>query len=228
MIRLSERQIQHIQTTLQLEDGDLVKAGLVDGKIGAIRLHKSTSGSIHGTFDETSWDTSAVPSALPCRLILALSRPKMLRRIFQMVASIGIKQIAIVNSYRVEKSFWSSPLLRPESIREQLILGLEQGIDTTLPEVTLYNRFKPFVEDILPSWSDESMRLVAHPYDSISCPAQVTEPVTLAIGPEGGFIPYEVEKFVESGFRPVSLGTRIFRVETAVPLVVGRLFPVSS
>jgi RsmE family RNA methyltransferase len=52
----------------------------------------------------------------------------------------------------------------------------------------------------------------------------VQKPVTLAIGPEGGYIPYEIEQFVVLGFMPVSLGERILNVETAVPALIARLF----
>lgn len=37
----------------------------------------------------------------------------------------------------------------------------------------------------------------------------------VAIGPEGGFDPLEVEQFIRQGFQPVSLGSRILRTETA-------------
>ena len=39
--------------------------------------------------------------------------------------------------------------------------------------------------------------------------------VIVAIGPEGGFDPLEVEQFSQDGFHPVSLGARILRTETA-------------
>ena len=39
--------------------------------------------------------------------------------------------------------------------------------------------------------------------------------VAVAIGPEGGFDPLEVRHFVQHGFQPVSLGSRILRTETA-------------
>lgn len=90
------------------------------------------------------------PAKLPLTLVLAVPRPKMLRRLFQTVATLGVPRLILLNSYKVEKSFWQTPFLKPESIRENLILGLEQARDTVLPEVIIEKRFKPFVEDACP------------------------------------------------------------------------------
>jgi RsmE family RNA methyltransferase len=157
-------------------------------------------------------------------LLLALPRPKMLKRVLQTVASMGVPKLILLNSYRVEKSFWQTPFLQPEAIREQLILGLEQARDTLLPEVLIEKRFKPFVEDQLGALAQGSLGLVGHPGDYPSCPRAVTQAVTLAIGPEGGWIPYEVEKLAAAGLQPVQLGERILRVETAVTALLARLF----
>jgi len=167
--------------------------------------------------------TKPPPPPLALNLILALPRPKMLRRILQATTSLGIKQIHLIGSWRVEKSYWQSPFLEPDKIHEQLILGLEQAIDTQLPEVHLHPYFKPFVEDKLDTIAGDTTRLVAHPVAAAPLPSTSLNDLTLAIGPEGGFIPYEIEKFAELGFAAVSLGPRILTVEVAVSSLVSRL-----
>ena len=66
--------------------------------------------------------------------------------------------------------------------------------------------------------------LVAHPPAAAPCPhREDARRVALAIGPEGGWVPFEIELLASRGFRPVSLGPRVLRVETVVPLLVGML-----
>ena len=72
--------------------------------------------------------------------------------------------------------------------------------------------------------SANTLRLIAHPIAEQLCPRTVNQPVTLAIGCEGGFIPYEVDLLAQQGFMPVELGERILRVETAVTALIARLF----
>ena len=164
------------------------------------------------------------PSAMPLTLLLALPRPKALKRILQAVAAMGVKRIVLIHTWRVEKSFWESPTLESASVREQLILGLEQARDTVLPEVTVRRRFKPFVEDELPALVGDTRALLAHPAASQRCPHGVIGRVTLAVGPEGGFTEYEIAQLAGRSFEPVSLGPRPLRVEHAVPALLGRIF----
>jgi RsmE family RNA methyltransferase len=148
----------------------------------------------------------------------------MLRRVLQTISAMGVPRVVLLNSYRVEKSFWQTPFLEPAAVREQLILGLEQARDTQLPEIIIEKRFKPFVEDRLPALAAGSLGLIGHPGDYPACPRAVEQPVTLAIGPEGGWIPYEVDMLHNAGLQPVQLGERILRVETAVTALLARLF----
>jgi RsmE family RNA methyltransferase len=105
-----------------------------------------------------------------------------------------------------------------------MIAGLEQARDTILPEILLRPLFKPFMEDELPALLRDSLCLVAHPGAANTCPRAVSRPVTLSVGPEGGFIPFEIEKFRNAGFLPVHCGDRILHVETAIPSLLARLF----
>ncbi|GAA6169707.1 16S rRNA (uracil(1498)-N(3))-methyltransferase [Sessilibacter corallicola] len=216
---ISGYQFQHLKQVHKAEIGDTVKVGRINGNIGEgkiIEIHAD-----HALMDLHLSITP--PQPIPITLILALPRPKMLKRILQTIATIGVKHVFLINSYRVEKSYWHSPLLHEDKIRENLILGLEQGIDTILPVITTKKRFKPFVEDELPAISENSRVIVGHPKASVPCPQNLTEPVTLIIGPEGGFIPYEIDLLCANGAESFNLGPRILRVEQAIPALVYRL-----
>lgn len=113
----------------------------------------------------------------------------MLRRVLQTIAAMGVPKLVLLNSYRVEKSFWQTPFLDPAAIRENLVLGLEQARDTVLPEIIVEKRFKPFVEDRLPALAAGSLGLVGHPGPWPACPRAVEKPVTLAIGPKAAGFP---------------------------------------
>ncbi|MDY6816692.1 MAG: RsmE family RNA methyltransferase, partial [Pseudomonadota bacterium] len=142
----------------------------------------------------------------------------------QTCAALGIKDIWLINSYKVEKSFWQTPWLSEDNLRENLALGLEQARDTVMPTVHIRKLFKPFVEDELPGILAGKRALVAHPGTPMPCPVHLDEPAVLCVGPEGGFTPYEVAKLEEAGCQGVHLGPRILRVETAVPVLASRLF----
>jgi RsmE family RNA methyltransferase len=217
---LRDRRLKHMQEVHRAEVGDSLRVGQIGGLMGNAQLLRLDS---HEAELRISLD-SAPPAKLPLTLVLALPRPKMLRRVFQTVATMGVSKVILVNSYRVEKSFWQTPFLEPTAIREQLILGLEQARDSVLPDIIIEKRFKPFVEDRLPQLADGTLGLVGHPGDYPPCPRAVTEPVTLAIGPEGGWIPYEIDLLNKAGLQPVQLGDRILRVETAVTALLARLF----
>ncbi len=218
-VRLTDRRLRHVREVHRAAVGDALCVGRVDGQLG--------TGVVVALDDDAlildvRFDRPPPPPA-SVRLLLALPRPKSLRRVLQGAAAFGVKDIVLLNSWRVEKSYWDSPVLEPAAVREQLLLGLEQGGDTRLPRLELRRRFKPFVEDELPSLLRDSQGLVGHPLADEPCPRAVPGHVTLAIGPEGGFIPYEVDALRRAGCRPVSLGPRPLRVEQAVPALLGRL-----
>ena len=219
LLTVEGTQHKHLVEVLEAGVGDRVRVGEIGGLIGdglVEHLDPKTARlrcQLH----------SPPPPKLPLTIILALPRPKMLRRILRAVAEFGVAELYLVNSYRVEKSFWQTPVLEAETVENYLLQGLEQCRDTVLPAVHQRHRFKPFVEDELPALLEGSRGLLAHPGDHPPCPRDLTQKTVLAIGPEGGWIPYEVEKLEEAGCRTVSLGERILRVEDALVSLIGRL-----
>ncbi|MEW5249317.1 16S rRNA (uracil(1498)-N(3))-methyltransferase [Microbulbifer discodermiae] len=218
---LRGRRQQHIQQVHRANSGDRLRVGLEDGEIGTGEVVSLGTDTVEL---KVALD-SPPPAALPLTLVLALPRPKVLKRVLQQVTAMGVKKLYLVNAYRVEKSYWQTPWLSTDKIGEQCRLGLEQAVDTQMPHIETRKRFKPFVEDELPGIAAATEKLVAHPVAARPCPVDSPRPTTLAVGPEGGFIPYEVEKLAEAGFSAVHLGPRILRVETALPVLLGRLLP---
>jgi RsmE family RNA methyltransferase len=219
-VKITGRRLKHLSEIHNASECDTLKAGKINGKVGKATILKIDTQSA----ELEVMLTAQPPAPLPLTIILALPRPKMLRRIFQTIATMGVKRLYLINTWRVEKSYWQTPWLGEASIREQLILGLEQGCDTELPDVIINKRFKPFVEDDLAQISANTLPLVAHPSGQRPCPLGLDQTITLAIGPEGGFIDYEVEKFIELGFQSITLGSRILRVETAIPVLLSKLY----
>ena len=213
------RRLEHVRSVHRSREGDSLRVGELGGQLGQAQIVRLSDEAL-----ELSYSLDSPPPApAPVTVLLALPRPKKLRRILRSLTALGVKRIVLMNSYRVEKSFWQSPLLRPEAVREQLLLGLEQARDTILPEVIREPLFRPFVEDRLPALAQGCRRLVAHPLGEVACPRALSEPQVLAVGPEGGFIPYEISRFQEYGFEAVHLGPRVLCVETAIMTLMGRL-----
>ena len=208
---LDDRRHEHIRGILKAQMGDSLRVGLLGGLRG--------SGTVVKLSDEhTHLQVDLVVPPLPrhpCDLILALPRPKMLRRVFRTAAEMGVAHLYLINSARVEKSYWQSPLLRPDRVDAALTAGLQRAGDTVLPQVHLHPRFKPFIEDQLPGLLGSGACWIAHPGAPEALATQSSEALIM-LGPEGGFVPYEVELAQSVGAQAVRLNDRILSVDTAV------------
>ncbi|GAA3894671.1 16S rRNA (uracil(1498)-N(3))-methyltransferase [Halomonas cibimaris] len=215
------RRLRHLREVHRAAPGQHLTVGVAGGAMGRAEL--TALNDQQATFHCAPL-TQTPPPALPVHLVLALPRPRMLARTLEHVTALGVKDITLLHTRRVEKSYWQSPELAAEKIRRHLVLGLEQARDTVLPEVTLRRGFRPFVEDVLPGLLSTRRGLVAHPGMANACPRGLREPAVLVVGPEGGFIDWEVERLLAAGCEGMHLGPRILRVETAVTALLSRLF----
>lgn len=209
---------EHVRTILKKSVGDTLAVGRVGGLLGDARIVADDGAryTIECVFDREPPRKSGIV------LVLALPRPPVLRRVLQHAATMGVARIVLCNAARVERSYWSSPALQPDEIEAQLLLGLAQARDTVLPVIDQRTRVRPFVEDEL-AHDPIGTRFVADPSAAHACPTDHAGPLLLAVGPEGGWVPFELELFAKAGFVAVGLGPRILRVETAVVALLARL-----
>lgn len=213
--RLRGRRLAHALQVLRAAAGDTLRVGLLRGRVGTARVLGITA-------DELvllPLLTDEPPPRPGIDLLLAIPRPKALRKVLPAVAALGVDTLVLVNAARVEKSYFQSAVLG--EIDALLAQGLEQARDTRPPRVLVRERFRPFVEDELDALLRKERRLVAHPL--APAPLEARAPATLAIGPEGGWVPFELQLLASQGFAAVSLGPRVLRVEVAVPYLLGAL-----
>jgi 16S rRNA (uracil1498-N3)-methyltransferase len=221
---LNTRQQTHISKVIKAEQGDVLRVGILNGKIGEGVYEPPKDdrlGYIHSVYLSIP-----APQPLPMILVMALPRPNMLKRTLQNISAMGVKELYLIHSAKVEKSYWQSPVLQTEPIQQCLLEGLEQAKDTIMPTWSLIPRFRPFVEDQLPALLMDRVGLLAHPYLAKRCPIDIQKPCVLALGPEGGWNEFEVDKWHEAGMESVHLGDRILKVETVVPVLLSRLYPI--
>lgn len=222
-------QIEHVNQVLGVKVGDTLKVGQLEGNLGTAVIADMTPERID--LCEVSLVT-APPPKLDLTVVLALPRPKVLRRLIMDMTALGVRDIILINSYRTQKSYWQSPML--SRLDEFVLEGLQQGIDTVAPRISLQKRFKPFVEDELVNLIT-NRAIVAHPYAELSFAQYVQQqlesselphrsvlPSMVFIGAEGGWIDYEVELLARQGCQTVHIGARILRTEAAVNAILGQ------
>lgn len=218
-VRLVGRRAEHLRRVLGVTTGQQLRAGRLNQERGTATVLQIGASDVLVRYEAQS---SSSPAA-PRNLLLAVPRPKVLSRCLEHASALGFSKIALFRSRRVDRAHLLSHKLAAEDVRRHLIAGLEQSCRVQLPRVQVFQRFKPFVEDELTEWLECDQRFVAHP-TARDAPARATsESFALAIGPEGGFIPYEVDALVARGFIPISAETGPLRVESALSYFTGRL-----
>jgi 16S rRNA (uracil1498-N3)-methyltransferase len=213
--RLTDARAVHLLTVLRVTPGQTVRVGLLDGPFGAGTVE--SAGSSEVTL-RCAFETEPPPRPR-VDVLLALPRPKVMRRLWAQLAALGVGQIILTNAERVERHYFDTHVLAESTYRPLLIEGLQQARDTRLPPVSIHRQFKILIEDHLDDLFSAGLRVVADPGSTTSLASTVSnhqnERVLMAIGPEGGWNAFELGLLAAHGFRLVGLGPRTLRVDTA-------------
>lgn len=224
--RIEGPRLRHIRSILKAKQGDTIEAGLLNGPTAAAKITEITK--THATVDCTF--AKPIPPQKPAiDLICALPRPQTLKKILQSAATMGVENIHLTNANRVEQCYFSASAMNPQNIKAQLLEGLAQGKRTRLPKVQIHPRFRCFFEDILPriqSEKPDSLKLTADVQATSYLDSRTLKNVSrviLAIGPEGGWIDFELEIMDRAGFDRFKLSNSTLRVENAVVAAIAQI-----
>lgn len=168
---------------------------------------------------------------LPCDITLYQGLPKSdkMELIIQKAVELGVSRIVPVATKRavvkLDGSKEDKKIARWNSISESAAKQSKRGI---IPEVTKVMDYKEAIEDALnadikiipyemsdPDSMEQTRKLIAN-----ITPGQS---VAIFIGPEGGFSEEEIDVAKNSGVKPITLGHRILRTETAGLVVLSWL-----
>ena len=212
------RRFDRLRNFIHIAEGKELKAGVRNTGCGRAVVTRIADDEAEVAYTPLN----APPPPLPLTLIMALQRPQTFEKVLHGAVSLGVKKIHFIHTFKVEKSYWQSSRLLPENLREEITFALEQAADPVEPELFFHRRFKPFAEDELENIAAGTLRFFGDPAGTAPVPVRGT-PLTLALGPEGGFTEYETETLKNHGFRGLSTGERILRTEFALAALLGKL-----
>lgn len=229
---VSGHRADHIRTILKLQKGDSLEIGLLDGPRGNAIIENIDDKGVLILLENMLEQVNAGPNI---DIICALPRPQTLKKVLITCGMMQVRRLFLIRANRVEKSYYHSPLLNPENYQPFLIEGLSQGKFTRLPEVKIFERFKPFFEDEFPKIEydiGESCRKLLPDSEEGTNLNDVfdgsSHNIILAIGPEGGWVPFEIELMQSLGFKKFSLGPWVLRVEHALTAALAQIEAISS
>jgi 16S rRNA (uracil1498-N3)-methyltransferase len=162
-----------------------------------------------------------VDRELPIAIVLAVSLPKGDRQrwLVEKAVELGVRRIVPLKTSRSVAQPVQQAVARLE---RAVIEASKQCGRNRLMEIGQPQEWPEFVS----ATENVPTRLLAHPEarpregprrsgQDFPPDEVIADPVLLAVGPEGGFTAEEIALATAAGWRPVDLGPRILRVETA-------------
>ena len=216
---LSGNRARHVREVLQASPGGGIRVGVVDGPMGLAMVIEDA-----GELRLQCLLSNEIPPVPRVDVLLAMPRPKVMNRLWPVLASLGVGRILISNAWKTERNYFDTHVLEPEHIRAGLIEGLQQARDTRLPQVSVHRQFKKLVEDELDGFGPYAARLVAHPgagaFPALGgfakgCPHLAGRRARRRLDAVRAGVARR------HGFEPVSWGPRALRTDTACAVLLG-------
>ena len=157
-------------------------------------------------------------SPLKTTLALGLTKGEKMDWVVEKATELGVHTVVpFVSSYTIPKLNETKVAQRSERWQKIALSAAKQCGRVRIPEILALTDFRDFLE---PVWRDK-LRLLFWEKECQHGLLELKETrtsigeVVVMIGPEGGFSAQEAALALDHGFKPVRLGSRILRAETA-------------
>jgi 16S rRNA (uracil1498-N3)-methyltransferase len=149
---------------------------------------------------------------LSLELMVATLRSERAAWLVEKATELGCAAVRFLNTERAPRSFGEGTVTR---LRRVAAAAVEQCHRARCPEVTGPHPFSEIAR--LAAGAAHRWLLDPAAAGPFPAPAAAPDPGTeaLLVGPEGGWSPAELETLQAAAWRPLSLGPRILRIETA-------------
>ncbi len=213
---LSVEESHHCLRVMRKTAGDRIEVFDGGGRWARGVIAEGNDREVTVRIEEEGTTQGKKPSLL---MAIAVAKGKTMELVIQKAVELGVDRIQPLLTENMA-IHWSGEILKgkQEKWRRVAMEACKQCGQNIVPEVC------PVVDfgDILEA-SGEGARFLAsldQRARPLRCemeelPAELCS-IELFIGPEGDFSPSETERAITSGLRPVSFGSRVLRVETAV------------
>jgi 16S rRNA (uracil1498-N3)-methyltransferase len=152
-------------------------------------------------------------AALPVHLLMAVFKFDHMEWGIEKATELGVARITPVIARRTEKHLGLAAAKRVERWRRIALEAAKQSRRTDVPVVDDPVALKVALAGV--TAATKLLLAETEQENTLSAGLVSASDVALAIGPEGGWTPEEMTLFSESGWKPVTLGPRILRAETA-------------
>ena len=207
----------HAVRVLRMKPGD--EMVLMDG-VGTFFKAEVAVASPHHCVYRVVEEMSQLPQ-WHGRYHIAMAPTKLMDRtewMLEKVTEIGVDEVSLLNCGNSERR-----VAKPARLEKILVSAMKQSRKAWKPVLNDMAAFRKFVSE-----PRGGMKFIAHCYEEIPrtylydelCGRDVSEAVTVLIGPEGDFTPDEVRMAVDAGYVSVHLGQSRLRTETAAMVAV--------
>ncbi|MDR0569064.1 MAG: 16S rRNA (uracil(1498)-N(3))-methyltransferase [Spirochaetaceae bacterium] len=222
-IRLSGKDYHYLARVRRLKAGTVFPARLPSGETARVAVQSVERDCLIGVCQVSQEDVSQTDvsqDALPPVFLLqGLPKPPKMDLIVRQAAEAGIAEIIPFISEYSQVRFGEEKTERWNRIVKEARQQSGSRIATAVgPVCTLDGLFARW--EVLKNRYARTAGIILHqePVEKggfHGCLADEPALVALAVGPEGGFSPAELARFLAAGFKPLVLGAAVLRTETA-------------